>query len=151
MRVSLQVISKAGFSRDLQWPSADGSVAEYAKEGHKMTFQESLAVVLHNIFWYIITPKWFLRISPFKFQQEVYTAVHEWKEYMLEIYNDKKERLMKEGPSALNGNDLMDSLVPREVLASSTDIEKENGLTLDEILGNTYVSLYACKASTDIC
>ena len=143
MRVSLQVIAKAGFSKRLQWPSADGSTkGEVAEGSHKMTFQDSLGTVLHQVFWYVATPKWILRNSPFKFHQDVYSAVSEWKEYMLEIYRDKKEVLTKEGDDALTGGDLMDALVPREVPSSAAfSDEKKEGLTLNEILGNTYVCL----------
>ncbi|RPA82090.1 cytochrome P450 [Ascobolus immersus RN42] len=151
MRISLQVIAKAGFSKSLQWPSADGSIkGEVAEGSHMMTFQGSLGMVLHKIIWYIATPKWLLRNSPFKFQQDVYTAVNEWREYMLEIYREKKQRLDKEGPDALlHGGDLMDSLVPREVPEGTPFADgKKDGLTLPEILGNTYVFMLAGHETT---
>jgi hypothetical protein len=63
MRLSLHVISRAGFGRRLLWPheelEQDGQ-AGVVPEGHTMTYKDSLSTLLENIIAVMLLPKWFL-------------------------------------------------------------------------------------------
>lgn len=68
MRLSLHVISRAGFGVRLEWP---GSEADHANkdnknggrpdfdlpDGHAMSYTEALGLCLHNIILILVTPK----------------------------------------------------------------------------------------------
>jgi len=68
MRLSLYVISKAGFNVRCSWPGreseddAEGSMsATEIKGNHKMSYTDSLEILLHNLIAVIILPSWLLR------------------------------------------------------------------------------------------
>lgn len=63
MRLSLHIISRAGFGMRLQWPHEDKK--GMAKDtdmtnGHTMTFKDSLSTVLEDLLPLIVLPKWAL-------------------------------------------------------------------------------------------
>ena len=77
MRLSLHVISRAGFGRHLEWP-VDNEVVKEVKDGcvdtskiknikdeadggHSMSYTYALHCLLDNIILLIMTPKWMLR------------------------------------------------------------------------------------------
>lgn len=63
MRLSLHVISRAGFGQQLVWPGEnDNPQAEKASlgPGHTMTYTEALQTLLHYFAFVIILPLWFL-------------------------------------------------------------------------------------------
>lgn len=60
MRLSLHVISRAGFGVPLKWPEQgeEGShVAEKLENGHTMTYTDALGSLLHNILWLLALPR----------------------------------------------------------------------------------------------
>ena len=76
MRLSLYVISRAGFGVRLQWPGIEGdranglvknaeessvSFSEIAQE-HTMSYTDALGSVLHNAIWILILPPFLLSI-----------------------------------------------------------------------------------------
>jgi hypothetical protein len=71
MKMTLGVISRAGFGVRCLWPTADGKMDEKAPEGsmssttipsgHAMSYVESLETLLHYIIAVLILPEWFLR------------------------------------------------------------------------------------------
>ena len=74
MRLSLYVISRAGFGVMLQWPGTkkDNVIGHVEKEeepnasstgiaeGHTMSYTDALASVLHNILWLLLVPPFLL-------------------------------------------------------------------------------------------
>ncbi|GAB7360880.1 hypothetical protein MBLNU230_g0866t1 [Neophaeotheca triangularis] len=149
MRLSLHVISRAGFGVRLTWPHEVDS-DQKVPEGHTLTYKDALSLLLENIIVVMLTPHWLLKRSPLKFHQVAWESFVEWGKYMQEMYRDKREEVRK-GESR-EGLDLMGALVKgagitSETLNSSdgTDAEKGNGqlLTDDEILGNAFVFILA--------
>ena len=63
MRLSLHVISLAGFGRRILWPHEElkenGKVG-VVPEGHTMTYKDALSTLLHNIIAVMLLPRWFL-------------------------------------------------------------------------------------------
>lgn len=60
MRLSLHVISRAGFGVPLKWPeqAREGSKSqEKLENGHTMTYTEALGSLLHNILWLLVLPR----------------------------------------------------------------------------------------------
>lgn len=63
MRLSLHVISRAGFGVRLHWPHEEmqmkGRVGE-VPEGHTMTYKDALSTLLENILAAFLLPRWML-------------------------------------------------------------------------------------------
>lgn len=63
MRLSLHVISRAGFGVRLLWPHEE--VEEKGKagvlpEGHNLTYKDALSTLLENVISVMLLPRWFL-------------------------------------------------------------------------------------------
>ena len=60
MRLSLHIISRAGFGVPLEWPK-DGEDGEHPgdklENGHTMTYTDALGSLLHNILWLLALPR----------------------------------------------------------------------------------------------
>ena len=152
MRLSLHVISRAGFGVRLQWPHEE--VSKQIPEGHTLTYKEALERLLENIIVVMLTPKLILRNSPFQLHKVANEAYVEWGKYMREMYRDKCLEVKK--GETREGMDLMGALVKgagitAESLSAddNTDPEKASDttnkqlLTDDEILGNAFVFILA--------
>lgn len=63
MRLSLHVISRAGFGRRLLWPHEEmAREKEVGKvpPGHTMTYKDALSILLDNILFAFLLPRWLL-------------------------------------------------------------------------------------------
>ena len=57
MRLSLHIISRAGFGVPLEWPKNGGQTEEKLENGHTMTYTDALGSLLHNILWLLALPR----------------------------------------------------------------------------------------------
>ncbi|KAK3058249.1 hypothetical protein LTR09_001327 [Extremus antarcticus] len=152
MRLSLHVISCSGFGVRLQWPheQAESDIPE----GHSLSYKDALSTLLENLIVVMLTPKWFLRNSPFKLQKVAHTSYVEWGKYMKEMYTEKRSEI--ESGESSGGMDLMGALVKGAgVTAKSSDDDSNHDpekasettktqlFTEDEILGNAFVFILA--------
>lgn len=135
MRLSLHVISRAGFGVRLYWPHENNDDA--IPEGHTMTYKEALETLLHEILTIILTPRWFLSRSPFKFHKLAYEGLTEWGKYMQEMYDQKKSEV-KYGENR-EGMDLLGALVKGAGIGGDAEKGSKQLLTDEEILGNAFV------------
>ncbi|KAL2352110.1 cytochrome P450 monooxygenase-like protein [Cryomyces antarcticus] len=162
MRLSLHVISRAGFGVRLLWPheeaagEANSSIAELQK-GHAMPYKDALSLLLDNILWVFLMPRWMLANSPLKIHKVAYQSFLEWGKYMNEMYQAKRDEV-KSGETR-EGMDLMGALVrgagitPASPNASNGDAEKGSTsskqlLSDSEILGNAFVFILAGHETT---
>ncbi|PNS20732.1 hypothetical protein CAC42_2977 [Sphaceloma murrayae] len=150
MRLSLHVISKAGFGVRLHWPHEEqqlkGKVGEIPT-GHSMTYKDALSTLLENILAAFLLPQWMLKYAPFEVTKKCYEAKQNWGQYMQEMYDAKKAEFSA-GTLPDSGMDLMGALVKGSGIAPSTagkDPEKGTGQLLSdsEILGNAFVFILA--------
>lgn len=146
MRLSLHVISRAGFGVKLLWPHEETNVV--IPPGHTMTYKDALSDLLHNLLAILLTPDWFLRISPFKFHKVAAESKREWGLYMREMYAEKRAELKTGG--SREGMDLMGALIKGAGITEESLREAEETksmpkqlLTDDEILGNAFVFILA--------
>lgn len=148
MRLSLHVISRAGFGVRLEWPHEERS--QKIPEGHTLTYKEALERLLENIIVVMLNPKWILRNSPLKIHKVANEAYVEWGKYMREMYEEKRKEV-KKGEATREGMDLMGALVKGAGITadslSTEDLEKgsvnKQLLTDEEILGNAFVFILA--------
>lgn len=155
MRLSLHVISRAGFDVRLTWPHEDDGTQE-APEGHKLTFKDALTHLLENLLVVLIFPKWMMKWVPNKTLNETYEAYSEWGQYMREMYIKKRGEV--ESGEAGDGMDLMGALVRGAGYSADTKTDSSPGhaensagnpstfkplFSEDEILGNAFVFILA--------
>ncbi|KAK3710934.1 hypothetical protein LTR37_009955 [Vermiconidia calcicola] len=152
MRLSLHVISRAGFGVRLEWPHEE--VDRLIPEGHTLSYKTALERLLENLIVVMLTPRWILKYSPFKLHRVANEAFVEWGKYMGEMYRDKRNEV-KSGESR-EGMDLMGALVKGAGITteslnaeSNTDPGKAGAasskqlLSDEEILGNAFVFILA--------
>jgi cytochrome P450 len=145
MRLSLYVISKAGFGRSMKWPGVEEDVRATPEPGEKaesrsMTYTRTLDTLIRNIFLVIALPISLLRWAPFKLLREAAFAHDEWVRQMSALYAEK-EREMRETDSA--GMDLLGGLIK----AAGTT-KGEPLLSQEEVMGNAFVMLVAGHETT---
>ena len=153
MRLSLHVISRAGFGVSLVWPGAkdvDQNEASKLKEGHTMSYTDALSDLLEYIIPVIVIPKPLLKLLPFKSTKIAFKAYNEWEKYMWEMFNQKKKLVLrgKEGKTS----DLMTALLKgagvRAQGKSVNDKPSQQTLTDQEIIGNAFVFILAGHETT---
>ncbi|KAK5115502.1 hypothetical protein LTR62_001161 [Meristemomyces frigidus] len=142
MRLSLHVISKAGFGIRLPWPHEEAEAE--TPEGHTLSFKDALSLLLENILVVMLTPRWLLSRSPLQLHKTANEAFVEWGQYMRDLYNEKRSEAST-GSDSREGLDLMGALVTG---AGITQQANGNGtaeksakqlLTDEEIFGNAFV------------
>ncbi|KAF2206777.1 hypothetical protein CERZMDRAFT_72059 [Cercospora zeae-maydis SCOH1-5] len=136
MRLSLHVISAAGFGVQLHWPH-EGKVATIP-EGHTMTYKDALETLLHNLILVVVTPRWLLPRSPLRMHKVANEAYVEWGKYMREMYQVKRQELR--AGEGIEGLDLMGALVKGAGLTQET---LNPTLTSEDIMGNAFVFILA--------
>ncbi|EPS42973.1 hypothetical protein H072_3094 [Dactylellina haptotyla CBS 200.50] len=158
MRLSLHVISSAGFGVSLEWPGTTKDadiirpIGNASTHTHTLSFKDALAGLLHNLLLVLIFPRWLLRNAPFKRARNAVEAAVEYEAYMNELFTEKKMEAIA-GEKA-EGMDIMGVLVKNsygpenrlngkvEPKAPAGDVERQT-LTDSEILGNAFVFLLA--------
>ena len=65
MRLSLHIISRAGFGVRLLWPHEEAEKRARGEEtelapGHKMAYKDALEHLLENLVWVMLLPRWVL-------------------------------------------------------------------------------------------
>lgn len=65
MRLSLHIISRAGFGVRLLWPHQEADKRAQGQEtklppGHKMAYKDALEHLLENLVWVMLLPRWLL-------------------------------------------------------------------------------------------
>ncbi|KAK5192689.1 putative P450 monooxygenase [Exophiala xenobiotica] len=153
MRLSLYVISRAGFGRKLQWPSEDAKAdidVNYVDEskiqnqrhdrdrGHSMSYTYAIHCLLDNILFQFLLPRWLMERLPFKTVQKANEAYVEWGNYMKEAVASKRDTL-QEGEESKDQMDILSQLVKNQMNEKS----KDPPLTDSEVLGNMFVLILA--------
>lgn len=140
MRLSLHVISKAGFGVRLPWPHEEAELE--IPEGHTLSFKDALSRLLENIIIVMLTPRWLLSRSPLQIHKTANEAFVEWAQYMRDLLAEKRKEIAT-GADSREGLDLMGALAKgsgatQQDGASASKAPKQL-LTDDEIFGNAFV------------
>ena len=155
MRLSLHVISRAGFGRRLEWPQEGGAEnidqtyddpskirnkQEEAEEGHSMSYTYAIHCLLDNILFQFLLPRWMLEVLPIKRLKKANEAYIEWGNYMKEAVDKKKEELA-EGEKEGGSMDLLGQMVKGQLVGKGA--RGTEPLTDSEVLGNMFVFILA--------
>ena len=153
MRLSLHIISKAGFGMSLEWPSQeshDQKSSSTSKNGHKMAYREALGILLDHLLPIIIVPRALLRLVPIKTWNKASEAYNEWGQYMWELFHEKKALLSVSSEKV--EDDLMTSML-RSVRSRKqgevNDARKwAQSMSDEEVIGNSFVFILAGHETT---
>ncbi|MCJ1310847.1 hypothetical protein MMC25_004514 [Agyrium rufum] len=173
-RLSLHVISKAGFGVSLLWPgvdtpalpssfdetSANGESGQAddltLRPGHKMTYTDAISMFIEHLFPIMLVPKELLKRIPMQYFQDSYVSFVEWTKYMHEMLEMKKQNII--AGNKHQGPDLLGALIrgagyDTDMLKSATDDKAtprpQTGLiTDDEIISNSFVFIVAGHETT---
>lgn len=153
MRLSLNVISAAGFGRTMDWPTAETLAASTADEtgyvdhskiknedrdidpGHEMSYTYAIHCLLDNILFQFLLPRWLLEKIPSATTRKANQAYYEWGNYMKELLLKKKEDV-ESGVADRETNDILTQLVKAQLVGKGQ-------LNETEVLGNMFVLILA--------
>jgi cytochrome P450 len=166
MRLALHVISKAGFGRHLEWPTAkteakvdkdyidpskiENTVSEdEANKGHTMSYSYAIHCLLDNLLLQFLVPRWLLVNLPLKITKKANEAYLEWGNYMKDMVREKKSAVTS--GASVSDNDILGQLVKGQ-LAQANDSDKKStntpALSDVHILGNSFVLILAGHETT---
>lgn len=170
MRVTLHIISRAGFGKKLLWPGQEGPIlaephpslrtlpsdldkgqsSAAVPTGHQLSYKDALSEVLRSLLLIILLPHSLLRNSPLQVHKRAWSAFVEWGDYMTELMEEKKKEV-RDGSSEA-GLDLMGALVRGAGVIRTQDTTKATSkgqmLSDEEIIGNAFVFLLAGHETT---
>ncbi|KAJ3021588.1 UNVERIFIED_CONTAM: hypothetical protein HDU68_009540 [Siphonaria sp. JEL0065] len=133
MEFALSVISSAAFGIDIPWHEVtDPSLLT---NGHKMTFKESLEIVIARMGAWVVLPR-FLYYLPFKYLRETRAGFQEFEKYFDAIIDD--DSLFDKPKNLL------------QLLAKAAKDEKDEAakLSKSEMKGNAFIFLFAGHETT---
>ncbi|KIV96273.1 hypothetical protein PV10_00156 [Exophiala mesophila] len=157
MRLSLYVISRAGFGRKLKWPAADSKVdvddnyVDLSKiqnhqddmdAGHSMSYTYALHCLLDNILLQLVMPRWLMARLPVKAVRKANEAYTEWGNYMKEAVSSKKASL-KKSDGGKESMDILGQLVKGQVASEGVKNAKDHTLTDTDIEANVFILILA--------
>ncbi|KAF1992032.1 cytochrome P450 [Aulographum hederae CBS 113979] len=174
MRLSLHVISRAGFDVQCQWPSEQedgekdkvqrGMDTNLVPEGYTMSYVESMEGVLRDIILIMLVPDWVVRAFGWRWKSVVRAkeAYVQWGKYTRSIYDSKKTAIIESlekaaqigsRPSSSHGHDddLMDAMIIGSGLIPKTPSNPSTlgtGLAESEIMGNSFIFMVAGHETT---
>ena len=163
LRLSLHLISRAGFGQKLAWP-IDEEVSEVKSEGqphriktqnmqteigegHSMSYFNALHRLLTDIVLVVMLNHWVLRWSPSKAMRHAHAAYVEWGKYMREMIVSKRKAI--ELGKDVGEKDILGQLVKEQVLArDEKSSSRDTFLSDSEILGNAFIFIVAGHETT---
>lgn len=149
MRLSLNVISRAGFDVRCEWPGQSSATAEgvmsatQVPEGHQLSYMNSLESLLQRLVALILAPVWLLELLPIKATRLAALSFREWGKYMNDLYEKKSLEVANSNDHELAGMDLMAAMIKSSSQDQKSSKSGDVGLSKDEILGNSFVLFLA--------
>ncbi|KAM7223408.1 Cytochrome P450 [Rhypophila decipiens] len=152
---ALNIIGYVGFGLRLFWPGQklpedlDPRIAKYGSfeppPGYTMSFGQSLAVVLERLVALLAIPWPLLKILPFHFAKEAWSAKENYLKYMDEFLKAKVDDV-KTGVKEAEGMDIMGQLVRSSYASKATKDSAK--LDDNEIIGNAFIMTVAGHETT---
>jgi len=144
-RITLFIISKAGFGVSMKWPkwrktlAKDDMIVEEEEDqklgpGHVFSYDKTMSILQRRLLTLIIIPRWLLKNLPIQYLNDTFTSYGEFSSYIKEMIEKERKDPIKESNTATA------NLLTNFVKASAVGTGKQI-LTEHEILGNSFVSL----------
>ncbi|KAL8941986.1 MAG: hypothetical protein Q9216_001919 [Gyalolechia sp. 2 TL-2023] len=158
--MTLAVIAKAGFGRDLEWnKDALNASANAILTGHTISFLDAMTTTMVNMIPVLLLPRWIMYMSPLR---QAAIAHKEFETYVRDMIRSEKDKLLdseigdgKESGSA-RGNLLTSVLrASADEAMSGGKLEntnaastKKQAFTETEVMGNLFLYLLAGYETT---
>ncbi|EHK16488.1 uncharacterized protein TRIVIDRAFT_75420 [Trichoderma virens Gv29-8] len=152
MKLALNIISYVGFGMRLLWPGevhaagTDPKIIKYGShepsDGHKLSFTDTMELLLKYLLLLLVFPRWLLNLVPSKTIKTAVLSYDEYVSYMNELLDEKIEDA-RTGEHT-EGMDLMGQLAKS---CFGTD-NKDATLTREEIIGNAFIMFVAGHETT---
>ena len=146
--LTLAIISKAGFGKDVDWMSNEQQELNLP-QGHRMSFLKALSDTTTHMVAILVTPGWLLKLTP---KSKAHLAHRELDAYLRELIREENLRIQanKDLESSTARGNLLTSVIQAsnsEAKAnrdqSSSNVERKDGFTEDEVMGNLFIYLLA--------
>jgi len=143
-RITLFIISKAGFGVSMKWPKwrqalADNDTTTQEDEddqklgpGHVFSYDKTMSILQRRLLMLIIIPRWLLKNLPFKYFNDTYNSYGEFSSYIKEMIEQERKDPIKE--SSTSTANLLTNFVKASAVGTGKQV-----LTEQEILGNSFV------------
>ncbi|KAK0727093.1 cytochrome P450 [Lasiosphaeria miniovina] len=158
MTWALNTIAYVGFGLQLLWPGQelpgdiDPKLAKYGSleppPGYTMNFATSLATVLHRIIALLVFPVPVLKLLPFEWARQAWSAKENYSKYMDDFLREKLDEVRR-GDNAQVGMDIMGQLVRSKY--EQSQLKKSDGakqLEDSDIVGNAFIMTLAGHETT---
>jgi cytochrome P450 len=137
MKISLHVITAAGYGCQFEWESSAA-----IPPGHRLSFRDSICTTLDNLITLIVVPSW-LRKLPIKHLRETQLAYVEFGKYLQGLVDlGKRDQGSK---SEIGEDNIINALVRQSIEDQRL---KGRVLTDDEVVGNAFIFLLAGHDTT---
>ena len=158
--LTLAVIAKAGFGRDLEWnKDAVSASANAIPAGHTISFLDAMTITMVNMIPVLLLPRWLMYMSPLK---QAAVAHREFEAYVREMIRSEKRKLYdsKGGDSNETGSargNLLTSVLRAsadeamsagKLKSASGAPTKKQAFTETEVIGNLFLYLLAGYETT---
>lgn len=144
MRLSLNVMSRAGLGRKSEWLEDPNTTNDDQNldltTGHSMNFTDCLSSLLRDILIVLAIPKWILKNIPVKRMRRIFAVYIEFGKYMHEMILSKRCDMEKDPQEATSHTDVISQLVKGSRKKSTQSVSP---LTDSEVIGNLFVFIIA--------
>lgn len=133
--LTLNVLTHAGFGFSYSFEEAE-TVPEGSN--HKLSYRDSLLMVLHNFILLVIFPIWFLKLSfmPKEWRASGDAAI-EYQSYIKEVVGREKEKFARGDGMDSSVPNLMSSMVKASDMSGR--VSAKDSLSDEEIYGNVFI------------
>jgi cytochrome P450 len=143
MRLSLEVIGRAGLGQKLDWSTAgEGATQHKIPHGHTMTFTAAVQYLLANMLWVMALPMWVLQKYPSQKLNKAYNAYVEWGLYMKEMIAAKKAAI-RSGASESSTIDLIGQLIKGQEAGKISKSPAAVDFDDSDVMGNLFMFIIA--------
>ena len=144
--LTLAVISRAGFGKEIDWMSNSEQERDLPK-GHKMSFLKAISDTTSYMVAILVIPGWLLNLTPLR---KAHAAHKELDKYLRELIREEGTRIKASADhesSAARGNLLTAvmraSFNEAKLNNQFSKMERKEAFTEDEVMGNLFIYLLA--------
>ncbi|KAL8898399.1 MAG: hypothetical protein Q9207_006722 [Kuettlingeria erythrocarpa] len=151
--LTLAVISKAGFGKQVDWMSNTQHELSLP-QGHRMSFLKAISDTTTHMLAILVAPAWLLRLTPLA---KAHFAHRELDTYLRELIREESARIEanKDHQSLTARGNLLTSVMRAShneakggTQQNASKGERKDGFTEDEVMGNLFIYLLAGYETT---
>lgn len=144
--LTLAVISKAGFGKEVDWMSNSEQEKNLPK-GHTMSFLKAISDTTRYMVAILVAPGWLLNLTPLKKSHAAYTELDRYLREMIQADDSRIKGNANYESSAARGN-LLTAVMRASINEGKSNKtlskgDRKEAFTEDEVMGNLFIYLLA--------